>query len=60
MYIRFSRLSFGVVWEDDMFQRNINEILKDLPNVIGIADDILIAGYHAGERDHDGALRYVM
>ena len=28
-----------------MFQAKINKILKGLPNVFGIADDILIVGY---------------
>ena len=36
-----------------MFQRKIDEILKDVPNVFGITDDILVAGYEADGRDHD-------
>ena len=29
------------------------EIFKDLPNVFGIANDILVAGYEADGKDHD-------
>ena len=36
-----------------MFQRKIDEIFKDLPNVFGIADDILIAGYDSDGKDHN-------
>ena len=35
-----------------MFQRKIDEMLKDLPNVFGIADDILVVGYDADGKDH--------
>ena len=31
-----------------MFQRKIDKSFKDLPNVFGIADDILVVGYDAG------------
>ena len=27
-----------------MFQKKIHELLNDIPNIFGIADDILIAG----------------
>ena len=40
-----------------MFQQRIEEIFKDMQNVIGIEDDILIVGYHADGRDHDRTLR---
>ena len=30
-----------------------NEIFKDIPNVFGIADDILVAGYEADGKDYD-------
>ena len=41
---RYKQLPFGAAPSVDMFQRNIDEILKDLPNVFGIADDILVSG----------------
>ena len=36
-----------------MFQRQIGEIFKDLPNVFGIADDILVVVYDRDGKDHD-------
>ena len=41
---------------EDMFQRKIDEIFKDLLNVFGIADDILVVGYDADGKDHDDTL----
>ena len=43
-----------------MFWKEIDEIFKDLPNVFGIADDILPLRYDATGRDYDRALRQVM
>ena len=36
-----------------MIQRKICKIFKDIPNVFGIADDILVAGYEADGKDYD-------
>ena len=36
-----------------MFQEKIDQIFKELKNVSGIADDILIAGYDDDGTDHD-------
>ena len=36
-----------------MFQRKIDEIFKGLPNVFGIADDILVVGYDIDGKDLD-------
>ena len=44
---RFTRLLFGVVPVGDMFLQKINKIFKDLPNLFGIADDILVLEYDA-------------
>ena len=44
---RYKWLPFGAAPAGDMFQRKIDEIFKDMPNVFGIADDILVAGYEA-------------
>ena len=38
-------MPFGMIVAGDMFQWNINEIFKELPNVFGIGDDILVVGY---------------
>ena len=39
-----------------MFQRKVDEICKDLLNVFGIADDILVARYDVDGKDHDDTL----
>ena len=57
---RFVRLPFGVVPADDMFQQKIDEIFKDLLNVFGIADDILIVGYEVDGKGDNRTLRQVM
>ena len=43
-----------------MFQREIDEIFKDLPKVFGIADDILVAEYDVDGKDHDDTLQRVL
>ena len=43
-----------------MFPWKIGKIFKDLPNVFGIAHDILIVGYNTDGKNHDGALTIVM
>ena len=53
---RFIRLPFGVASAGDIFQKKTDEILKGLPNVFGIADIILTAGYNTESRDHDRTL----
>ena len=55
-YIK-KRSSFGAVPTGDMFQRKIEEIFKELPNVFGIADDILVVGYDRNGKDHDDTLQ---
>ena len=53
----FTSLLFGVVQAGNMFQQKIDKIFKDLPNVFGIADDILVEGYDANSRYHDKTLK---
>ena len=36
-----------------MFVGIINEFFNDMPNVFGISDDILVAGYDNDGKDHD-------
>ena len=54
---RYKRLPFGAASTGDMFQHKIDEIFKDLPNVFGITDDILVVGYDGDGKDHDKTLR---
>ena len=44
----------------DVLQQKLDEIFKDLPNVFGIEDDILIVGYDADGRGYDKTLRHMM
>ena len=53
-------LLFGVVQVGNMFQRKIDEIFNDMPNVFGIADDILVIGYEKDGADHDKAVYSVL
>ena len=50
---RPKRLPFGVKVSQDIFQRKLDEILRDIPNVAGIADDILVFG--STDIEHDQA-----
>ena len=43
-----------------MFQCKINEIVKNLPNVFSIADDILVVGYDIDGKDHNQVLQQVL
>ena len=49
---RYKWLQFGVALAGDMFQRKIDEIFKNIPNVFGVVDDILGGGYEADGKDH--------
>ena len=44
-------LVFGVAPAANMFQHKINDIFNDVPNVFGIADDILDIGYDEDRTD---------
>ena len=50
---RLKRLPFGVKVSQDIFQHKLDEILRDIPNVAGIADDILVFG--SSDIEHDQA-----
>ena len=50
---RYERLLFGAAPAGDMFQRKIDGIFKDFPNVFGIADEILVIEYEVDGKDHD-------
>ena len=44
----------------NIFQREIDKLFNDIPNVFGVADDILIAGFDGDGRDHDLSLEQVL
>ena len=43
-----------------MFQHKMVNIFNDIPNVFGIADDILVIGYDKNKADHDEAVYSVL
>ena len=48
-----------VIWSSptgDMFQCKIDEIFRNLPNVFGIANDILVVGYDPDGKSDDEML----
>ena len=57
---RYKRLLFGATTAGDVFQRKKDEIFQDLPNVLGITDDILVVGYETDGKDHDETLQKVL
>ena len=57
---KYKRLLFGADPVGDMFQRKIDEIFKDLPNVFDIADDILGVGYDVDGKDHDNTIQRLL
>ena len=54
----FQRLAFGLSSSQDIFQREMDQIFGEIPNVYCIADDILVATQTRSE--HDKALRDVV
>ena len=44
----------------DMFQRNKDKLFQGLPNVLCIADDILIVGFDDIQKYHDTTLGMVL
>ena len=43
-----------------MFQCKIDEIFSDMPNVLGITDDILVIGYDDDGTDHNAVVHKVL
>ena len=50
----------GVASAGDIFQRKIDEIFNDMPNVFGIADDIVVVWYEDDDRDHNETVQNVL
>ena len=51
IWYKYMRLPFRVAPAWDIFQRKIDETFKELPNIFGIADDILVEGYDKDDTD---------
>ena len=57
----YKHLPFGAVPAGgNMFQCKINETFNDIPNVFGIADDILVIGYEKDGTDHNETVNKVL
>ena len=48
----------GSSLSSDVYQYKIDEIFEDIPQYVGIADNIFIFGY--GDSDHDATLYFVL
>ena len=46
-------MPFAVIVSQDIFQRKLDDVYRNIPNVTGIADDIIVCG--STEEDHDQA-----
>ena len=57
---RYKQLLFRAALAGDMFQYKIDEIFNDMPNVFGLADDILVTGYDKDGGDHDEVVYKVL
>ena len=49
--VQTQEIAFGVKVSQDIFQCKLDEILRDIPNVAGIADDILVFGSSVKEQN---------
>ena len=57
---QYKHLPFGGVPLGYMFQHKIDEIFNDMPNVFGIADNILVIGYDKNGADCNEAVYSVL
>ena len=44
LQVQFRRLPIGIVVSQDIFQRRLDDIYRNIPNVIGIIDGIIVFG----------------
>ena len=56
----YKHLPFGAAPAGNMFQRKIDEIFNDIPNIFGIAEDILVIEYNKHGADHNKAVYNVL
>ena len=54
----YLRVPMGASLSSDVYQDKVDEIFQDIPQCVGIADDIVIFGY--GDIDHDHTLYNVL
>ena len=56
----YNQLPFRAVPLGDMFQCKIDKIFSAMPNIFGIADDILVVGYDENGAYHDAAVHNML
>ena len=56
--LHFKRLPFGVIVTQDIFQRKLDDVYKNTPDVTGIADDVTISG--STEKEHEQAFTHML
>ena len=57
---QYKHLPLGAVPARNMFQHKIDKIFNNMPNIFGIADDILVIGYDKSVADHNEAVYSVL
>ena len=57
---RYTVMPFGATVAGDVFLHRLNECFGHIPNVIVIADDIMVVGKQPNHRDHDQALTILL
>ena len=55
-HYRYTVMPFGANVAGDVFQHKLDQCFGHIPNVIVIADDIMVVGKMQNHRDHDQAL----
>ena len=53
---RYTVMPFGATVTGDVFQFKLDQCFGHIPNVIVIADDIMVVGKMQNDKDHDQAL----
>ena len=56
----YKQLPFEAAPAGNTYQRKIDEIFNDMPNIFGITNDILVVSYHDDGRDHNNTVQKVL
>ena len=58
--LRYAVMPFGATVAGDVFQHKLGECFGHIPNMIVIADDIMVVGKQPNHKDHDQALTILL
>ena len=53
---RYTVMPFGTMVAEDVFQYKLDECFANIPNVIVVANDIMVVGKQPNHKDHDQEL----